>query len=113
MAGTEEREIDRAPAMPPPHPTDAEAGPEQVAPTEAVPLAAAAPAPVKKKRNLPGTPGLSLSLCVRARRGCFGVGVRACVLRLLPLLLLPPQPRALTVRLLGRRRRRPQIRTPR
>ncbi|PWZ14927.1 Zinc finger protein MAGPIE [Zea mays] len=67
--------------MPPPHPTDAEAGPEQVAPTEAVPLAAAAPAPVKKKRNLPGTPGLSLSLslCARAsaRRGCFGVGVRA------------------------------------
>jgi hypothetical protein len=96
--------------MPPPHPTDAEAGPEQVAPTEAVPLAAAAPAPVKKKRNLPGTPGLSLSLCVRARRGCFGVGGRACVLRLL-LLLLPPRPRALTVWLLGRRR--PQIRTPR
>jgi hypothetical protein len=92
--------------MPPPHPTDAEAGPEQVAPTEAVPLAAAAPAPVKKKRNLPGTPGLSLS----ARRGCFAVGGRACVLRLL-LLLLPPRPRALTVCLLGRRR--PQIRTPR
>ncbi|XP_066391106.1 uncharacterized protein [Miscanthus floridulus] len=38
------------------HPTDPEAGPEQEAPAEAVPLAAAAPAPVKKKRNLPGTP---------------------------------------------------------
>ncbi|CAD6217474.1 unnamed protein product [Miscanthus lutarioriparius] len=38
------------------HPTNLEAGPEQEAPAEAVPLAAAAPAPVKKKRNLPGTP---------------------------------------------------------
>ncbi|NP_001169281.1 uncharacterized protein LOC100383144 [Zea mays] len=39
-----------------PHPTDPEAGSEQKAEAPAVPLAAAAPAPVKKKRNLPGTP---------------------------------------------------------
>ncbi|PAN14645.1 hypothetical protein PAHAL_2G426500 [Panicum hallii] len=41
-----------------PHPTEPEAGPEQAAPAPeaALPLAAAAPAPVKKKRNLPGTP---------------------------------------------------------
>nr|CAB3454765.1 unnamed protein product [Digitaria exilis] len=38
-----------------PHPTEPGAGPEQ-APEAALPLAAAAPAPVKKKRNLPGTP---------------------------------------------------------
>lgn len=74
----------------PPHPEGA--GPEQGAPAEAVPLAAAAPAPVKKKRNLPGTPGL----CPPAR-GCFGVGVRACVLLLLLLLLPPPLPRACSV----------------
>ncbi|CAD6249273.1 unnamed protein product [Miscanthus lutarioriparius] len=36
------------------HPTDPEAGPEQESPAEAVPLAAAAPAPVKKKRTSPG-----------------------------------------------------------
>nr|CAB3458433.1 unnamed protein product [Digitaria exilis] len=40
-----------------PHPTEPGAGPEQAqAPEAALPLAAAAPAPVKKKRNLPGTP---------------------------------------------------------
>ncbi|KAG2646439.1 bromodomain-containing protein 4-like [Panicum virgatum] len=41
-----------------PHPTAPEPGPEQAAPAPeaALPLAEAAPAPVKKKRNLPGTP---------------------------------------------------------
>ncbi|CAN6168583.1 unnamed protein product [Urochloa humidicola] len=43
-----------------PHPTESEAaGPDLAAPgppEPALPLAAAAPAPVKKKRNLPGTP---------------------------------------------------------
>jgi hypothetical protein len=46
-----------------PHPTDPEAGSEQKAEAPAVPLAAAAPAPVKKKRNLPGTPGLCVCVC--------------------------------------------------
>jgi transposase-like protein len=66
---------DRAGAMTP-NPTETEAGPEQPGPAEATPAAA----PVKKKRNLPGTPGELLAL--------LGVRPPACV--------CPPPPLPLT-----------------
>ena len=78
-----ERPTDRAPAMQPPHP---EAGPEQ----EAV------PAPVKKKRNLPGTPGL----CSPARPRLLW-GWCACVRTTAAATSAPARVRALTVCLIA------------